>query len=776
MTTEPRDDSGSGGELLRFPPRDPAPDPGKTTPPPAAEDAAPAKRAAIIPAPLAPGQWRQTVKDFGVETAWRAGFHGLRAPWYPFLLTGYAARGGRRLTAKTVNWLTVPNMTVLESLAVAKGSPGHHEAIRAHEVGKKTRRERRQLAAAGTIAAGIGSAALARWAPWEAQYAAAAAAYSALVYYGRPAGKPLVPRAILPPQYQAPTLEHLTEALNEIGISRLSAHIKAKGTLDWVIDLHPDGDGWSVELDLPRGVTAKMIIQKRPELSSALRRPISAVWPKGVPGEHEGRLSLWIGRRDFAKARAPKHPLAKTGTADIFQGVPFGFLPWGERVTAPLFETNWLIVAAMGAGKTATIRALLAGCALDTLCDLWLHEHSGKGDLKPFAQVAHRYCSGVDDEAVAYTAESFRKLRGELERRQKIFKAIPDAEKDTVMPDGSLTRGLAQADKRLRPICVVVDECHNALQHPQFGEQIATDMEFVMRLGRAYGIFIILATQRNGAGSIPPIISAVITVRFALKVNDQTTNDMALGTGMYSAGYNSVIFRRDIDAGQGWLLGAGEPCAPKTYYVNIPDANRIAARARSLRQKAGVLSGYAAGIEDNDQERDFTADVLAVFAPGEKFLYWETAATRLAARYPGVYAAITADSVSSQVRDLTGRPSDEGREPGGPNRKGVKRATVEAVLSGPPPAPSEPDTPPVDPELLAHAAELVITAQFGSTAMLQRKLRVGFKDAGALMDALEERGIVATVSGSKQRDVLKRPDDLDEVLAGLREATGARQG
>jgi S-DNA-T family DNA segregation ATPase FtsK/SpoIIIE len=312
------------------------------------------------------------------------------------------------------------------------------------------------------------------------------------------------------------------------------------------------------------------------------------------------------------------------------------------------------------------------------VCDLWIHELAGKGDLEPLAQVSHRYVSGLDDEAVAYVAQSAKMLRAELDRRSAKFKTLPrDAR-----PHGKITRDLAsQRRLGLRPILATFDEVQNAIMHPRYGAQIADDLAYVERLGRAYGIIIILATQRPDAESLPPKIRDLAIIKFCLKVPDQASNDMILGTGAYRSGYRASEFRPKIDAGLGWFKGEGDPQAVRTYYLDLNDTAKVAARARVMREAAGVLSGCALGEIGSEEARSFAADVLTIFGDAGR-LHCETIADRMRAHVPAC-ADITLEAVGSQLRAL-GIPVSKCRETGPRAAPGVRagcaRTAVEAVV------------------------------------------------------------------------------------------------
>ena len=358
--------------------------------------------------------------------------------------------------------------------------------------------------------------------------------------------------------------------------------------------------------------------------------------------------------------KPPPWPLAKSGQADLFEPQPFGTDPRGRKVDVSLFENNALVGAAPGQGKTSAVRVIACAAALDPLTELWVHELAGKGDLEPFAQVAHRYCSGLDDEAVGYAAASLKMLRGELERRSQAMKKLPKEAR----PDGKITRAMAaRRSQRLFPLVCIVDECQNLFAHPQLGDAAKDDAAYVIRLGRAYGIILVLATQRPDSQMLPTSISGNVTLRFCLKVPGQIENDLILGTSSYRNGFNATVFRPKVDAGLGWLKAEGDPQVCRTYYLDLPAAERIAERARVLRGQAGTLTGFALGEDDGQPARSFAGDVLAVFGEASK-LYTATIAVRLAEQLPAVYPAITAAAVASQLRGLKVTVKNV-REPGG---------------------------------------------------------------------------------------------------------------
>ncbi len=631
-------------------------------------------RRPIVPVPIQPGNLRGTIRYQAALRSYQTAFHLLRIPYYVLLYLWYSARGVLRLTGRLFRWWHWPEGWMLESVAVAAGRPGHREAIQAHTEGKKTRAARgRIIVLLATVAAAVIATATLLLPAWVWPMVGVVAVF-VLAEHGKPRGVPVIRRAVVPAALQPPTAETITSALASIGITAITKAVDSGEGLRFLTDPHRDGDGWRTDIDLPPGVTAGMIIQRREQLSAALRRPLSAVWPEGVREEHEGRLVLWIGYQDLSKTRPKPWPLTKTGTTDVLGALPFGHDPRGRLVSVPMFELNWLIGASPGQGKTNAVRVLALGAALDPLCDLWIHEHAGKGDLEPLAQVSDRYVSGLDDESVEYTLDSVRLLYDELQRRSRIWKTLTREQK----PDGKLTRELAE-QYDMPPIVCVIDECQVAFGHPEYGPEIAELLGHVVRLGRAYGLIVVLSTQRPDKTAIPTNISGNILMRFCLKVPGHVENDMILGTSAHANGYRATVFRARTDAGLGWLKGESDPAVVRTDYLDLPAAHRIAARARVLRAAAGRITGYAAGHHD-EEARNFLADVLTVFGSDDK-LWASTIAGRLADRIPEAYADVTPVAVSSQLRNL-GVEIKNVREPGEQPQRGCERSAVRAAAAG----------------------------------------------------------------------------------------------
>jgi len=223
-------------------------------------------------------------------------------------------------------------------------------------------------------------------------------------------------------------------------------------------------------------------------------------------------------------------------------------------------------------------------------------------------------------------------------------------------------------------------EYQSLFGHEKYGKQAGEDATWIIKIGPAFGVFLVLATQRPDAQSLPTGVSSNVSQRFALKVMDQTANDMILGTSAYKNGIRATTFRAEVDAGLGYQVGAAaQPLVVRTFYLNLPDTERVAKRARQLREHAGTLSGAALGQDDATPHRDVLADVLDVFG-GESGLQWAELTARLERRFPERWAEATADAVSAELRARGVRSVDVKAD--GQARKGCRRADVEAAVEG----------------------------------------------------------------------------------------------
>jgi DNA segregation ATPase FtsK/SpoIIIE, S-DNA-T family len=634
------------------------------------------QRKPVIPAHL---RGRENIKRHAALVAARHGhaaaYHGVRVPRYLTLTILWAVAGVFRTIGALIAWWHVPDMHLLESQAAADGLI--HEHLRLHKAGKETRRARGTILAVGVLALIIAMAVLVGYGRWWAWALLLLVIVPALARAGRPDGKPILTPAVLPPAVLAPTQGVITRALASLGIPGIDRWLREERPLVFPSPVREDGPGWRAEIDLPFGVTATQVIERREQLASGLRRPLGAVWPEPVTHEHAGRLELWVGRTDAAKARQAPWPLLRSGEANVFAAVPFGTDVRGRAVKGPLIYHNWLIGSIPRQGKTAAVRVLACAAALDPLAEQWIHELKGSGDLDPLEKIAHRFCSGVDDASVGYAAESLSRLRREVEQRTERLKALPRE----LCPDKRVTRQIAaRRSLKLWPVVCIIDEAQNLFAHPQFGKQAGADAEFVIKIGPAFGVVLVLATQRPDKASLPTGVSGNVSLRFCLKVMGQTENDMVLGTSAYKNGIRATTFRPEIDAGIGYLLGAGPaPQVVRTFYLDLPATERIATRARQIREAAGTLSGVALGLDDNQAARDVLADLAAVFG-ADAGLHWAEAAARLGQRFPERWADVSADALSAECR-ARGVASVNVKA-GGQVARGCRLADVEAAADG----------------------------------------------------------------------------------------------
>lgn len=653
----------------------------------------PSARKPILPA------WLLSVEELKTQARWAAGqvghtvaFHAVRSPLYAGKLAARAPRGTARLVRFLGRWASD-----------AEGAPLRAWAARREDAEmylKLTRQRDARVRLRGLVmmlGSVFGLAAVIVFlvmTDLPTLLLVAAGVVLALGMAGVPADEPLITRSVVKAKAPKLTSDMVVRALESLGIGAITS-AKSKGsTITFPAPITRDGPGWRADVELPHGVDVADIMGRRRQLASGLRRPLGTVWPEQAPGEHPGRLVLWVGDQDMAKAKQPAWPLASKGTVDLFDAVAFATDQRGNWVTVTLMFIAGIIGAVPRMGKTFLLRLLLLIAALDPRAELHTYDLKGTGDLDPVGdKVSHRHRAGDDDEDIEYAIADMRELREELRRRTKAIRSLPR----DVCPESKVTSKLADNKSlRLHPIVVGVDECQVWFEHPKYGaefEEICTDL---VKRGPATGIVLLLATQRPDSKSLPTGISANAILRLCLKVMGQIENDMVLGTSAYKNGIRATTFTRD-DKGMAYYVGGEGADAQivRSVFVDAPVAEAIAQRGREARQQAGLLTGHAVGGTDAAPAAmptyDLLADILAVMGPDEPKLWSETIVARLAELRADAYGPwgelegrAKADQLVTALKPYgitTGQVWGTTEDGKGANRRGITRTDITKAVT-----------------------------------------------------------------------------------------------
>lgn len=593
---------------------------------------------------------RTAILGWAVGYAWHVAlFHAIRIPTvYQWRLVTRAPIGVWRSAVWVVNGLTDAEARPLRQSAVIRDDVKDYLQL----ARERNARIRHRAIAATVLAVPVLVAVLGMvfWVSGLAFWLVLLAVVDVFGFVGRPADGRLISRATTP-LHLAPVLRQ--EAV-EIALRAVPNLMRKDAVIEFPDPIIKDGPGYLARINLPHGVTPADVMGKRPALASGLRRPLGCVWP--APGPlHGGQLDLWVGDQDLATARQGAFPLLERGTADLFRPLPYGTNQRNGKVGVPLIENNVLIGAMVGQGKTSAMRVLGLGAALDVTAEVHVWELKGSGDLAALEGVAHAYGSGQDDETIRACVEDLKAIRADIERRASVIKKIAKAT-PALCPNNKVTRELAnRRDLGLHPVVALLDEVQNLYSHEVYGKEAAKLALDIIRLGRAFGVILVQATQRPDADSLPKGISANAGIRIALRIMDDYANNAILGAGMYAAGVRATDFTTK-DKGVAWLVGIGdEPVVAKSYNITSGMAEKVGERARRLREEHDRLTGAAAGLvvaarEERAAGHDLLADIRRVMGEqGAGWMWTQHAAAALAVADRSAYEGLTAEVLGKML-------------------------------------------------------------------------------------------------------------------------------
>lgn len=634
----------------------------------------------IIPAALRKGNRIPAAKRAGGRAVYRTGYHGLRAPWYAVLAIWWAPRGLYRMVATLVRWawdMELENRAKKEPADAALAIMGRVDQ----------HRKRRIPLFFAAVLLPVCAAPLLVFAPWWCAVAAALAPLPMLAHLGRPADRRIIHPAVVTPRLRKLNPDIVLRAYHAAGLGhpdKKDQQVKFASTMASV-----GSDGCKVTVDLPHGRTFADVVKAKESLASGLDVTEHQVYLTRDPSSTR-RHELYIAYRNPLAIPAGRTPLLDCKPRNIWREAPFGLDERGAKVTIPLMWISILVGAQPRKGKTFSARLLALFAALDPYVKLTVIDGKNSPDWRRFSLVAHRIVFGTtinrDGDPVDMLLDALRELKDHIQQVNAFLSTLPVDQ----CPDGKLTEELSRKYPNLRVWVLVMEEfqVYFELDDQETNKEVARLLSFIMAVGPSAGVIILSSSQKPsgiGAGDVARLFNRYRdnhAVRFALKCGNRLVSEAVLGGDAYGEGYDaSTLPSGKAFRGIGYLYNlTDETPTVRCHLADAADAEKILIAARLHRERAGTLTGMAAGEELSRDARDVLYDVQQVFFGSEDKLTWRLLAARLRELLSEAYADETQESISSKLREL-GIPSENVRdaETGEP-LKGCKLAAVQQAV------------------------------------------------------------------------------------------------
>ncbi len=651
------------------------------------------ERRPIIPAHLrtVTGIGKTLGRHLG-SVAYEAGFQLVRSPltigqWLAWALWGIVV-----VLERIRRWWWVSEQAYLRSQAVIAGDSREWRSL--HSTAQKTRSQRGMAIGACAFGVLFAGDLIARFAPWWAWLIVAAAALPLLARAGQPADRSLFTPSLVTPRFRVINSDVVLRAYYAAKLGEPADPIdpgkpgKAKSgkaarpsqEITFGSRMERDGEGSRVVVNLPYGRTLSEAMDAREKLASGLDVAMSQVFIHRYPASNRSHV-LWVADRDPLAVPVGRTPLLACKPADIWKPAPLGLDERGQIVSLLLMWQSVLVGALPRQGKTFAARLLALYAALDPYVKLHVFDPSGKPDWRKFALVADSCSFGLTPTREGLPPqillETLEFIKSDVQDRYNRLSEMPTS----VCPEGKLTREIARDPRYDMPVRgLILDEFQEYFDLGSISKEIASLLVFLSKVAPGAGVFVVDATQKPsgiGSGEVAKAFTSARDnhgVRFSLRTSSYSVSEAVLGQGAYGEGLDSSTLLPEYK-GVGILRGASDASPTvRTYLADGDDAEKILLAARALRERAGTLSGMAAGLDMGQDDRDVLADVLQVFGT-EAGLHWQVLAARLAAQIPDRWDGTSAEAVSAECRAL-GVPSVDVKA-FGKALKGCRRADVE---------------------------------------------------------------------------------------------------